>query len=162
MKQGRFATDTSLAAFARRLRVLGYDVLVVPDATLERVCSVAAADGRIVLTLSRRVPRACATAARRVVVRGLEDDALRSIVAEHAPGAAPFGRCTHCNALLGPPGSAAALATAPVPPPVGVTVTGQCPGCRRCYWHGSHVDRLRTKLGAVLGREPSWPGAMGS
>jgi hypothetical protein len=153
MEEGRFAADTSLAAFARRLRVLGYDVLVVPGATLERLCAVAAADGRTVLTLSRRVPRACARTMRRVVVRGLEDDALRAIAAECPPGTRAFGRCTHCNALLGPPGSAAVIARAPVPPPAGVRVTGQCPDCRRCYWHGSHVDRLRVRLGALLGRE---------
>src|SRR5262245_52284807 len=60
MESGRFATDTSLAAFARRLRVLGYDVRVVPEATLERLCAEAAGDRRVVLTLSRRVPRPCA------------------------------------------------------------------------------------------------------
>lgn len=157
MNEGRFVTDTSLAAFARRLRVLGYDVLVIPDATLEHVCRAAAAEGRTVLTLSRRVPRACAFVARRVVVRGLEDDALRAIAAERTPGTAAFGRCTHCNVVLGPPGAPVALAAAPVPPPAGVVVTGQCPGCGRCYWHGSHVDRLRAKLGAVLGREPGSP-----
>ena len=157
MEEGRFVTDTSLAAFARRLRVLGYDVRVVPDAPLERVCADAAADGRIVLTLSRRVPRRCATVPRRVVVRGLEDDALRAIVAERIPGSPPFGRCTHCNAVLGPPGGLESLAAAPVPPPAEVRVTGQCPSCRRCYWHGSHVDRLRARLRAVLGREPGPP-----
>ncbi len=56
MEPGRFVTDTSLAAFARSLRVLGYDVIVLPGATLERVCALAAADGRVVLTLSRRCP----------------------------------------------------------------------------------------------------------
>jgi uncharacterized protein with PIN domain len=132
--------------------VLGFDVLVLPGATLEQVCAEAAAQGRIVLTLSHRVPRACARAALRVVVRGLEDEALRAIVAERAPGAPAFGRCTHCNARLGPAGDAASLAAAPVPPPAGVHVTGQCPGCRRCYWHGSHVDRLRVALGTALGR----------
>src|SRR5437870_11884446 len=100
MEEGRYATDTSLTALARRLRVLGYDVLVVPGATLERVCA-AAVDGRIVLTLSRRVPRACVRAPRRVVVRGHEDEALRAIVAERAPGTRAFGRCSHCNAVLG-------------------------------------------------------------
>ena|SRR5437773_1549034 len=157
MEEGRFVTDTSLAAFGRRLRVLGYDVRMIPDATLEHVCAAAAVDGRIVLTLSRRAPRACAWVSVRVVGRGLEDDALRAIVAEHGPGSPPFGRCTHCNAVLGPPGGPEALAAAPVPPPAESRVTGQCPSCRRCYWHGSHVDRLRAKLSGVLGRELGSP-----
>ncbi len=153
MPVGRYATDTSLAALARRLRVLGYDVIVVEGGTLEAVCRAAAAGGRTVLTMSRRVPRACALVARRVVERGREADALRSIVAESDADLPAFGRCTCCNApLVGSPGPES-LAAAPVPPPRGVRVTGQCPGCHRCYWHGSHVDRLRERLADLLGRD---------
>jgi uncharacterized protein len=157
MQAGRFATDTSLAAFARRMRVLGYDVRVIPNATLERVCAAAAVDRRVVLTLSRRVPRGCAHAERRIIERGREDEALRSLVAEYRPDTQAFGRCTHCNAVLGPPGAPESLAHAPVPPPADVRVTGQCPDCRRCYWHGSHVDRLRAWLGRVLGCDLAAP-----
>jgi hypothetical protein len=158
MIEGRFVTDTSLAAFARRLRVLGYDVRVIPNATLERVCAAAAAEHRIVLTLSRRVPVCCAWNARRVIARGQEDAALRAIVSERSPGAPAFGRCTHCNAVLAAPSAPGSLADAPVPPPASVRVTGQCPDCRRCYWHGSHVDRLRARLTLILGREVTPPG----
>src|SRR5262245_37000671 len=159
MEEGRFATETSLAAFARRLRALGYDVLVFPGATLERVCEAAAAHDRILLTLSERVPRACVRTRRCVIVRGQEPAALKAIVSEWAAGTKAFGRCTRCNAPLAVPEDAALFAGAPVPPPRGVRVTGQCPACRRCYWHGSHVEALRVMLGAVLGSDPAAPTA---
>ena len=145
----RFIADRSLEGVARRLRALGFDVAVL-DGRLEQVCADARAEQRVVLTTSRRVPPPCGLRERWVVPRDDLAAAVRAVLARCEPDAAPFTRCVHCNEPLvafdgsaGPP---------PVAPPAGVRVTGQCPRCGRCYWHGSHVDRTREWIERETGR----------
>lgn len=151
MVEGRFVADSSLHGFARRLRALGYDVHVLDGARLETVCEAARRDGRVALTLSRRVPPPCAGCRRHIVARDDVSRSVRELAARYAPSGRPFGRCVHCNAELMPGEDRAGWALAPVPPPPGARVTGQCPACHRCYWHGSHVDRMREWLERALG-----------
>ena len=56
--------------------------------------------GRTVLTLSARHPRRYAQVAAVRVPRGDDADALRQLVAAHAPAGAPWSRCPTCNTPL--------------------------------------------------------------
>ncbi|MBW2269316.1 MAG: hypothetical protein JRH16_12140 [Deltaproteobacteria bacterium] len=69
-----------------------------------------------------------------------------------AAGARPFSRCSLCNVELVRVERAEARGR--VPPRVLTTCDHfwHCPACDRCYWHGSHVDRMREALEATLGR----------
>jgi uncharacterized protein with PIN domain len=150
MVSRRFITDSALAALARRLRVLGYDVTTMTG-DLDEVCRVARREQRIVLTMSVRVPRSCAFAERLVVRREDVAASVREVFVQFQPSSPPFSRCTHCNTLLEAADDPDRLARAPVPPPSGVPVTGQCPECLRCYWNGSHVQRLREWIERAIG-----------
>src|SRR5436190_3015695 len=159
MTEGRFVADSSLQGLARRLRALGYDVLVLEGVRLEEVCRAARLEGRTVLTTSLRVPPPCRWCERFVVARGEEDAGLRALVERYRPGGPAFGRCIRCNVPLEHTAGGSDCLGAPIAPPAGVTVTGRCPACGRCYWHGSHVERLMSWFERKLGRPVEPPGA---
>jgi uncharacterized protein with PIN domain len=150
----RFVTDASLEQLARRLRMLGYDVATHRGARLEELFAAAAAEGRTVLTLSRRAPPRAAPAAVMVVPRADLAAALRLVAAGHAPATARWSRCPGCNVALHRRTAFEARGEVPGP----VTRRGGplswCPSCGRWFWPGSHVARLEAWFQQVLGPEP--------
>lgn|SRR5262245_2522704 len=148
----RFVTDSSLALLARRLRLLGYDVLVLGGARLEEVFEVALRENRVVLTTSARHPRRFA-GANALRVPGSDPAAtLRGLVETHAPTGAPFSRCSECNTALQSRHPLEASGEVPGRVLRGARALRFCPGCGRWYWDGSHVTRLRAWLERALGR----------
>jgi uncharacterized protein with PIN domain len=148
----RFVTDSSLDFLARRLRILGYDVLTLRGARLDELFEVAAREQRHVLTLSRRRPRRHASIPCTSVARGDTAGALRTIASLHDPAGPPFSRCPACNVALRP--RTAFEARGEVPGRV-VRAGGplaHCGMCGKWYWEGSHTARLREWLEAALGR----------
>ena len=154
----RFVTDSSLELLARRLRMLGFDVLSIGDARLEQVFEAARRDGRTVLTLSARHPRRFASIPKLRIARGDPMGAVRAVALEFEPAGPPFGRCSMCNRVLEV--RAAGLASGEAPEAVwrSVSKLNRCPGCGRWFWLGSHVDRIRAWLEQALGRPVPVPG----
>lgn len=150
---GRFVTDASLDLLARRLRLLGFDVVTLRGARLEALFEAARNDGRIVLTTSARHPRRHADVPAMSVARGDPASALRDLAATFAPAGAPFERCSVCNRPLVEAPAAGAPEAVPAPVRAAGGTLRHCPGCGRWYWHGSHVDRLREWLERALGRK---------
>jgi len=149
MDPGRFLVDLSLEGLARRLRLLGFDVATLPGARLETLFEAAGRDGRTVLTTSARHPRRHARVRAVTVDRGDPVRAVRSLVAAYAPPGAPFSRCSVCNEPLGDgPGR---RGTVPERVRASGTPLRHCPRCRRTYWHGTHVERLRAWLEVATG-----------
>ena len=152
MEPARFVTDSSLALLARRLRMLGYDVLVLSGARLEEVLEAARREDRVALTMSARHPRRYAAVRCLRVLRERPAESLRQIAASAAPAGPPFSRCPSCNTALQP--RLAMEARGEVPGAV-LRAGGPlmyCPGCGKWYWEGSHVARLRVWLEHALGR----------
>lgn len=148
---GRFVTDSSLALLARRLRLLGYDVLDLGGARLEEVLEVARREGRAVLTTSARHPRRFADVPVRRVSRDAAT-AVRGLVQSHAPAGTPFSRCAECNTALQRRHPLEAAGEVPGSVLRRSRTLRFCPGCGRWYWNGSHVARLRSWLEEALGR----------
>ena len=149
-RPGRFVTDSSLAFLARRLRLLGYDVLQIGGARLEEVLEVARREGRAVLTTSARHPRRFAS----VTVTRVPRDAMaavRDLAHGHAPAGPPFSRCTECNTALQRRHPLEASGEVPGSVLRRARTLSFCPGCGRWYWSGSHVARLRRWLEQALG-----------
>jgi uncharacterized protein with PIN domain len=152
LREVRFAVDGHLGRLARYLRMLGFDTLWRADAGDEEIARVAAAERRIVLTrdaglLKRRIVthgyRVREAMPRRQlaeVVRRL--DLVRAI--------APFRRCLACNELLVP--VAKEDVRAELPPRVRERQQAfrRCPGCRRVYWAGSHLERMERLVAEVV------------
>ena len=151
----RFVTDSSLDLLARRLRFLGYDIVTHRGARLEELFVTAAAEGRTVLTLSLRRPRAHADVPVLQVPRSDVATAVRKVADAHTPAGPAWSRCPACNVALH--SRSAFEARGEVPGRVarmGVAFTW-CPSCARWYWPGSHVARMNAWFAAVLG----WPEA---
>jgi len=151
-RPSRFVTDSSLAFLARRLRFLGYDVLVAPGARLEEVFEIARGEDRIVLTTSDRHPRRFAAVSAEYVARPSTPATLRALSEKHTPAGRPFSRCAECNTALQRRHPLEASGEVPGPVLRRAGSLSFCPGCGKWYWEGSHVARLRVWLAEALGR----------
>ena len=152
MVPARFVTDSSLALLARRLRILGYDVLVLSGARLEEVLETARREERVALTLSARHPRAFADVTVRRIVRERPAEGVREIAASAAPSGPPFSRCPSCNTALQRRHPMEARGEVPGAVLRAARGLSFCPGCGKWFWEGSHVARLKEWLEAALGR----------
>ena len=151
MAGSRFLTDTSLEAFARRLRLLGYDVVTLHGARLEQLLDAARTSGRTVLTLSARHPKRFRDVPAIVVGRGDPMGSLRAIAETGVPAGPPFSRCCFCNHPLERRPSSEASGAAPDEVVWSTPRLDHCAACGRWYWHGSHVDRVREWFEEALG-----------
>ena len=152
MAPAGLVTDSSLAFLARRLRLLGYDVLVLPGARLDEVLEAARREERLVLTLSPRHPRRFADVRVMHLPREKPEQSLRSVAATEPPSGAPFSRCSECNTPLQRRHPLEAHGEVPGPILRTAPLLAFCPGCGKWYWEGSHVARLKAWLEAALGR----------
>ena len=137
--------------------MLGYDVDTLPGATLPELFDAAAADGRWVITTSvRRLARAGQV---RAIVVPIADAAaaVRRVTEMCLPAGPPWSRCARCNRVLQAFPSEGARGVAPDDIVARAATLWRCPSCRRWYWHGSHVDRMRAWLASALGRPIAGP-----
>jgi uncharacterized protein with PIN domain len=157
MPPSRFVTDASLDFLARRLRLLGYDVITHRGARLEELFEAAAREGRIVLTLSARHPRRWREVAALRVPRGDAAAGVRQVADAHEASGPPLSRCAVCNEALRSRSSFEASGEVPGR----VLRSGKpftyCPSCGRWYWPGTHVDHVRAWLSDALGRPIALP-----
>ncbi len=144
----RFFCDAMLGRLARRLRLAGVDTAYersIGDADLVRR---AVAEDRIILTRDHRlVQRRGAESA--LLLSSDDVDEQWSEVVDLYPSVlrgAPFTRCAVCNTPLAATDPAAVRDR--VPPYVAATQDRfrTCPRCRRIYWSGTHVARIRRIL----------------
>src|SRR5690606_3446894 len=152
----RFAVDAMLGRLARWLRLLGFDAWSEPDVPDERLVRRALEDGRWILTRDRALPREWRAPRVHVVAAEAPFAQLREVARafDLAARARPFARCSRCNAELRP------LAPGEVAQRVPARVRERherflaCPGCRRAYWEGTHVARMRRVMEEALRGDP--------
>lgn len=149
----RFLADAMLGALARWLRILGYDTAWESDVADSRLARRAIGEDRIVLTRDRRLPEEWRIP--RVVVIDAESlpDQIREVVRRLALDLSRplFLRCTRCNAVLRDVPRESVRAEVPERVFGAQQRFVRCPECSRVYWEGSHTDRMRRRLEAILG-----------
>ena len=150
-----FVADCHLGKLARRLRMLGFDVVYRRDFEDLEIIRVSVQERRIILTRDRGMLKHSA------VTHGYW---VRSTVAAEQVGEVlkrfdlwrqvrPFSRCTACN------GDVVAVAKADVEAELAPLTRRyyeeffRCIDCRRIYWEGSHFRRMRA-LADELSRPP--------
>lgn len=143
----RFLCDEMLRRLGRWLRTAGYDTVFAEAGTADRVLvQRAAAEGRILLTRDRGLAAANKEDSARIVldVGNTLDESARALCRSIGVdwGCAPFTRCLLDNTPL-----------QPLPPDQADQVPAAadgprrfCPICRRAYWSGGHVRRMRERL----------------
>ena len=155
----RFLVDANLAKLASLLRMCGLDATdagMLPPGAADRedarLVAAARREQRIILTRDRRL------LARRAVTHGCfvrsqdpEQQLLFVLRRFHLAAAVrPFSRCMRCNEPLQAVAKADVLHLLPPMVRVEQQSFSRCPRCRRLYWPGSHWQRMRRRLDALL------------
>jgi uncharacterized protein with PIN domain len=166
----RFVADSMVGRLARWLRAFGFDVVYHPFADDREVLAWARERAAILLTRDTGLRAAAATARRRGRVASLvrvifiehdnPEQQLQQVVQEtplDLTQARPLTRCTMCNTEL--VWASRDEVWDQVPPFIYLTHESfaRCPGCRRVYWEGTHVGRMRARLARLAGPEGVLP-----
>ena len=156
LRETRFVLDAHLGRLAGYLRMLGFDTLYRNDYRDEELERISGSEGRILLTRDRGLLK------RSRVTHGYclrETDPRRQLAEvvqrfDLRRSIAPFQRCLHCNSLLQPIRKEAICDR--LPPRTKQYYDGffVCPACDRIYWKGSHYERMRQLIEALLQPAP--------
>ncbi len=144
----KFIADVMLGRLAKRLRLLGHDVLYDRTSDDNSVIRISLEQGRVILT------RDCGLAQRPLAANHLFIEAndpagqvlqVLSFLDRSFPSErpAPFTRCSACNSLLVPVIKQDVKDMVPEYVYHGHDEFLQCPGCRRVYWPGTHIERMK-------------------
>ena len=138
-----------LSGLARWLRIAGYDTATVEPGLPDRlVLARAIAERRTMLTGDRRIMRMRGSRGCVLVLSSNGVDACARELTDQLGldwHFDPFSRCVLCNLRLE---SAGDNERARLPPAVEQRpgLVNICPGCRRLYWEGGHVERMQSRL----------------
>ena len=148
----RFLLDDHLGKLARHLRLLGLDVEHEPGVDDAGLARRSVADGRLLLTRDRGLLMRASLREGRFI-RSIEPtqqaiEVLRAFAL--TTEVAPFTRCLECNAVLVTATLEEIADQIPASAANRYDRFRSCPGCRRVYWEGTHVDRLRERIRLIL------------
>ena len=153
LRQTRFVLDTHLGRLATYLRLMGFDTLYRNDYDDSELVRISVGETRILLTRDRGLLKRRAlthgysvreTNPRRQLGEVLDRFDLRR-------SAAPFTRCLRCNGCLRLVPKEAVLERLPPRTRRDYDEFRICRGCDRVVWQGSHYQRMRRLVDAVLG-----------
>jgi len=147
LRRTAFVVDVNLGKLARRLRMLGFDVLYDAGFHDDEVAAISAEQHRIVLTRDRRLLFIkCIT--HGYWVRSVQvDEQVREVLTRFdlVRRIRVFARCIVCN------GELISVAKQDVDAELEPRTRRyferfrRCPNCRKVYWEGSHVDDMRKR-----------------
>lgn len=143
----KFICDEMLRGLARWLRIAGYDTEIAREGEPDReLIERARTTGRLLITRDNKLMefRNAADTVLLLNCSGIDDcaRALKTITPIswlHKP----FSRCLICNTSLAKIDNDPGI---PVPDDVRGSTLLQCENCKRIYWSGGHVRRMRKKL----------------
>lgn len=159
-RRSGFVLDVHLGKLAHHLRMVGFDTWYRNSATQDELIALAQSEDRILLSKSRLLvshPRLLASyAVRSSDPREQFLEVLRrfDIVSLFRP----FTRCLHCNAIVRPAQEDEVAGGVPLRSRALYRDFTLCPDCRRVYWEGTHVGRMRAFLDGVLRDLTAWRG----
>lgn len=148
----RFIADAHLGRLAKSLRMLGFDVLYRNSYHDNDVVRIARDDERIVLTRDRDLLIRKDLAHGCYLYSTVCDEQVCEVLARFNLIAAvhPLSRCLACNGLLRPIDKAVADDRVPLESGRHYDRFFECESCRRVFWEGSHVARMRNRIARVL------------
>lgn len=150
----KFIADRTLGKLARKLRVLGYDAVYWRGGKLEEAAKVAAAEGRVLLTRSRRVQEKDEGLQILVVEANDPKEQIQQVLFDLKlrPAADQiFSRCLMCNEALLPVPKGEVEGRVPDFIHRSYNSFHICPRCRRIYWPGTHFQRMKKEMAKTIG-----------
>jgi len=162
LRNPRFIVDVHLKTLARRLRMLGFDVLYDPAKEDRELAETSQSDGRILLTRDRQLlMRSIVT--RGLYVRSTDPPAQVEEIVERLDlysDIRPFVRCIRCNGLIR---KARDVEWESIQHDIPDGVKAWCHEyyicgiCRNVYWKGGHYKRMLRMIESITG--PKGPNA---
>lgn len=148
----RFIADAMLGRLAAWLRLLGFDCAWQRDIADEVLVRRAQEEGRIVLTRDRRLPGEWRITGIHLVAseRPREQLAEVLIAFDLAPEIRMLSRCSRCNVPLEPAAPEEVARRVPARVLERRDAFSACPTCGRIYWEGTHAQRIRRFVDALL------------
>jgi uncharacterized protein len=150
LRETKFIADVHLAALARKLRFLGFDVDFNPDRDDPELAEISKMEKRVLLTRNRRLLM------RRNVSRGIiirNTDPMKQVIEvinrlDLWSTIKSFSRCIECNGTIRElPASGEEYTELKNTIPEGVIAWCDeyyiCGSCKKIYWKGSHYLKLR-------------------
>ena len=150
----KFLADRTTGKLARKLRALGFDVAYQAGGPVEEAAGVARAEERMFLTRSRRLTGK--VVGLRIMVIEADDprEQFREVLAKlkMEPSAGRFfSRCLMCNEILLPISKEDVEGKVPDFIYRSYDSFHACPRCRRVFWPGTHLQRMKRELAEFLG-----------
>lgn len=147
-----FLLDGMLGTLAKKMRMLGFDAEFSADEddTLIRYRSLS--EGRIVLTRDARLAEKLGESSWLVSGAGVREEfaSVLPLLRRLGLPVKPLTRCLDCNAILCE--MAREEVRKRVPRYVWMTAERfmGCPRCKKCYWPGTHADRMAAEIAEML------------
>ncbi len=141
----KFIADVMLGRLAKRMRLRGFDVLY--DRTIDDndIIRLALEQGRVILTRDTALAERPLAANHLFIISDDVREQIRQVLCAYCLDGfpQPLTRCSKCNEPLAAISrdDARDLVPAHVYETRGAFL--QCPLCRRVYWTGTHVRRMR-------------------
>lgn len=149
----RFVADAHLGALARRLRLLGFDCVLVHDESDQAIAALAEREARVLLSRDRDLLKHRRVTRGRFIRATATDEQVREVLDAFAlrDHARPFTRCLECNGELRAAARADVADRLPAAVAAAPHAFSRCAGCDRVYWTGSHWKRLAETAAELLG-----------
>jgi len=152
----KFLADRTTGKLARKLRALGLDVVYWGAGATDSAVQRAVEEGRILLTRSRRVPEERSDRGIMILEANDPKEQVREVLFRlklKPPEGQFFSRCLMCNEILLPVGKEDVEGKVPDFIYRSYDDFHACPRCRRVYWPGTHLQRMKKEIARTLGRE---------
>jgi uncharacterized protein len=138
----KFIADVMLGSLAKRLRLLGFDVLY--DRTLidNEIVRLSLEQDRVILTRDSGLAARPLAANHLFIIRDRTSAQVEQVLSAFPASSRPLTRCSECNMLLAPLEKKDARDLVPTHVYEAHDEFLQCVSCGRIYWKGSHVKRM--------------------
>jgi len=144
--------DRTLGRLARKLRVLGFDVVYWGAGNLEGAFKTAQAEDRVLLTRSRKIKGKSDDLQVVVIDANDPQEQVRETLSKLRlePAAEKiFSRCLVCNQELHPIAKEEAEKKVPDFIYRAYDSFHVCPRCHRLYWPGTHLERMKKEMETI-------------
>lgn len=140
----KFIADVMLGRLAKRLRLLGFDVLYDRNLDDNAVIRHSLEERRLILTRDLSLTKR-PLASRHLFIQSEQvDQQVDEVLSRYAPGGhKPLSRCSQCNSTLAAISKKEAKDVVPRYVFENRENFLQCGSCKRVYWKGSHVRRMK-------------------
>ncbi len=140
----KFIADVMLGRLARRMRLLGLDVLYNRTLNDNEIIRLSLEQDRVILTRDRALSDRPLAVNHLFIDSDLVQDQIGQVLSSFPPETPldPFSRCSECNDPLDQITREEAHDLVPQHVYESKYLFLRCPRCKRTYWQGTHVIRM--------------------